>query len=143
MLTVLPVVNFTNPLLNDWLYLFRGELLLGNTTVIVGVDPLRLKLRTYNMRDHKHHKCSRVESLEILEILSQGFQEQPELPELKVVGTVLIAHPRKGLVSGEVVSPIDGRLAIEQVVTLQDVPNSPVHLKEKGIMIINIRVCSN
>ena len=38
-LTVIPVVNFTNPLLNDWLYLFRGELLLGDTTVIIGVDP--------------------------------------------------------------------------------------------------------
>ena len=79
-------------------------------------------LQSWNYQGRKKHafhvKCLRVESLEVLEILPQGFQEQSELPEFKIVAAVLVAHPREGLVPGKVVCPVDGRLAVEEIVAL-------------------------
>ena len=127
--TVVPVVYFSNPLLNDGLYLFWSEFILGNASVIVGVDPTCLRLFEGRQNYDSYFKCSRVESLEVLEILPQGFQEQSELLELKIVATMLVAHSGEGLVPRKVVCPVDGRLAVEEFVALQNVPYSFVHLK--------------
>ena len=73
--------------------------------------------------------CSRVECLEVLEVLPQGFQEQSKLLEFEIVAALLVAPPSEGLVPRKMVRPVDGRLAVEEFVALQDVSYSPVHLQ--------------
>ena len=73
-----------------------------------------------------------VKGLVVFEILSQGLEEKPEFPELEEVGSVLVLAG--GGLLGEVEGPLHGRLAVEQLVALEDVHHAAVNLaKEQPI----------
>ena len=70
-----------------------------------------------------------IKGLVVLEILSQGLEEKPEFPELEEVGPVLVLAG--GGLLGEVEGSLDGRLAVEQLVALKDVPHAAVNLSKE------------
>ena len=71
---------------------------------------------------------SRVKGLEVLKVLPQGPQEEPELPGLDVVRPVLVVPV--ALVLGVVEGLVDGRLAVEDLLASQHIPDPFLDLDE-------------
>ena len=63
----------------------------------------------------------------VLEVLSQRLKEKPELSEFEEVRAVFVSSGRCLL--GVVEGPVDGVLAVEQFVALEDITHSSINLK--------------
>ena len=81
------------------------------------------------------HHLLPVEGLVVLEVLPERLQEESELPELEVIGPVLVLPLR--LVLGEVEGAMDGGLAVEELLALQDPDDAEVHLEKE----VEVKLC--